>query len=76
MTIRALLETGLYDENEQVAVFGEDVNNTALRFAGTLTNLPADLLESEIFLISAMGESRRDQYHLNKYGWLELWVLD
>jgi hypothetical protein len=74
MTIKGLLETGLYDENEQVAILYGDVNTPHRPYTGRLVNIPAELQNKEITQISAMGESRRGKYNLNKYGWTEIWV--
>lgn len=74
MTIKELVETRLYDENEQVMVLSGDVNTPHRPYTGRLVNLPAELQDLEIIQISAMGEFRRNQFNLNKYGWTEIWV--
>lgn len=74
MTIRGLLEIGLYDENEQVVILSGEVSSPVREFTGRLVNTPAELLGREIEQVSAMGETRRDQYKLNKYGWTEIWI--
>lgn len=77
MTIKELMESKLYDENEQVVVIlniNGDINSLHRLFTGKLSNIPTELQEKIIEQISAMGESRRKTWNLNKYGWIEIWV--
>lgn len=76
MTIKKLMENQLYDENEQVVILFGDVNNPHRPYTGRLSEIPSELHEKEIESISAMGESRRNRWQLNQYGWLEIWIAE
>lgn len=78
MKIKDMVSSGIFDENEQVAVLYTDlshgVNNPFRPYTGRLSNVPEELQEKEIENLSAMGESRREKWNLNKYGWMEIWI--
>lgn len=77
MKINDLQRMPIFAENEQVAVFSEDMNIPhGLLYEGCLCNVPEELLDKEIWAVSAMSERRRERYNLNKYGWLEIWIED
>ena len=74
MKIRELMESPLFDENEQVVILHGDVNNPVRPYTGRIANIPTEFQELEIEQIASMGEHRRSKWNLNKYGWLEIWV--
>jgi hypothetical protein len=80
MTIKRLLDSYLFDEFEQVVILsqsdGNGYNNEYRHFTGYISMIPKKFYNLEIELVSAMGDTRRSQYHLNKYGWTEIWIDD
>ena len=76
MTIKELMENKLFDENEQVIIMYGDVNNPHKEYMGRLLNTTEELHNKKIENISAMGEHRRTQWNLNKYGWMEIWIKE
>ncbi len=74
MTIKELMESELYDENEQIVILYGDVNNPNRQYTGRLSEVSSELHEKKIENISAMGEFRRKKWNLNQYGWTEVWI--
>lgn len=76
MTIKELSKLNLFDENEQVVVIDEDggVNNPIRIYTGRFSEMPEDIIDRKVTLVSAMGKSRIEKWNLNKYGWTEIWV--
>lgn len=74
ITIKNIINLGIYDENEQIIILSGDVDNHVIQYKGKLCDIPDDFMEKSIYQISAMGESRREKYKLNKYGWTEIWL--
>ena len=74
MTIKELMESNLYDDNQQIVILYGNVNNPHRPYTGRLSEVPAELLDKKIELLSSMGESRRSRWNLNQYGWMEVWV--
>lgn len=74
MKIKAIVESKLFDENEQVVILKGDVNCPTRLYTGYLHQIPSEFYEWKIEQISAMGEHRRANWHLNKYGWTEIWI--
>ena len=74
MTIKTLLETNLFDENEQIIILEGDVNYPTVHFKGYLHEVPTELQGLKIEQLSSMGKHRRNQFHLNHHGWTEIWV--
>ena len=74
MTISELLDNKLYDENEQIVVLYGDVSCPHRPYTGRLSEIPIELYKKKIESISAMGELRRNTWHLNQYGWTEIWI--
>lgn len=74
MTIKELMNNKLYDKNEQIVILYGDVNNPYRPYTGKLSDIPSELYEKKIESISAMGESRRNKWNLNHYGWMEIWI--
>jgi len=74
MQIKDLINSNLYDENEQVVILHGDVNNPTREYTGRLSEVPTELQDLEIEMISSLGEIRRTRWNLNKYGWFEIWV--
>ena len=74
MNIKDMINSKLFDENEQVVILKGDVNNPIRPYTGRIINLPEEFQELNIEQISSMGEIRRSKWNLNKYGWLEIWV--
>lgn len=74
MTIKELMESNLYDENEQVVVLYGDVSIPSRPFTGRLSEIPCELHQKRVEAISSMGELRRNKWNLNKYGWTEIWI--
>lgn len=75
-TIKTIVESNLFDENEQVVILSGDVNNPNRHYTGYLYQIPNNLFERKIELVASMGEKRRASWNLNKYGWLEIWLED
>ena len=74
MTIKELMENKLYDEDEQIVILFGDVNCPNRPYTGRLSEIPNELHDKNIESISAMGELRRNRWHLNQYGWTEIWI--
>ena len=76
MIIKELIESSLFDENEQVVILYGDVQNPYRLYTGYLSEIPTDIQDKKIEQISAMGEERRKKWSLNSYGWLEIWMKE
>lgn len=74
MIIKNMIESELFDENEQVVILNGDVNNPKRIYTGYLHKIPTEMFTLKIEQIAAMGEHRRTMWNLNKYGWLEIWI--
>ena len=74
MIIKNLIESELFDENEQVVILNGDVNKPKRFYTGYLHKIPTEIFELKIEHIASMGERRRTMWNLNKYGWLEIWI--
>lgn len=74
MKVKEIIESKLFDENEQVTVLKGDVNCPSRLYTGYLHQIPSELYKFKIEQISAMGEYRRINWNLNKYGWMEIWI--
>lgn len=72
MTIKEI--ANIYDDNEQIVLLSGDVNRPNRHYTGRLCNTPDALLNSQIDFVSAMPESRRKNWNLNRYGWTEIWI--
>lgn len=74
ITIKNIIDLGIYDENEQLVIFSGDVDHPTIHYKGRLCDLPDEFRDKPICQISAMGKLRREQFMLNKYGWTEIWL--
>lgn len=75
MTIKQLIDLGIYDENEHISIFSGDVNRPTRHFDGYLCDIPENLLNNTFESVGAMSERRSEQFHLNnKYGRTEIWL--
>ena len=75
MTIKQLIDLGIYDENDRVSIFSGDVSRPTRYFDGRLCDIPENLLDNTFETIGAMGKLRSEQFHLNnKYGRTEIWL--
>ena len=55
MTIKQLIDLGIYDENERVSIFSGDVSRPTRYFDGRLCDIPENLLDNTFETIGAMG---------------------
>jgi hypothetical protein len=76
MNIKNIVESKLFDENEQVVILSGDANYPNRHYTGYLYQIPSELFDKKVELVSSMGERRRNTWNLNKYGWLEIWLED
>lgn len=76
MTIREYIESPITDEMEQIVILSGTVEKPHREYTGRLYNAPTALKTKEIEWVTAMGEKRRNEYHLNKYGWTEIWLVE
>ena len=74
ITIKNIINLGVYDENEQIVILSGDDEDCTIQYKGKMCNIPDDFMEKSVHKISAMGESRKEKYRLNKYGWTEIWL--
>lgn len=74
MKVKDIMDSKVFDENEQIVILYGNVNTPSRPYTGRLSNVPKELQEKEIDTISAMGELRRTKWNLNKYGWMEIWI--
>ena len=74
MQIKDLIESNLFDENEQIVILHGDVNNPIRPYTGRISDIPINLQKLKVGQVASMGEHRRNNWSLNQYGWLEIWV--
>ena len=74
MIIKDIMESKIFDENEQIVILEGYVDNPKRLYTGRLRRIPEELHELKVELIASMGERRRNEWNLNKYGWLEIWI--
>ena len=75
MLIKEFINCNLYDENEQVVILRGDVNYPTRLYTGYLCEIPDKYMDKEIWVITAMSETRRALWTLNKNGWTEIWLV-
>lgn len=74
MTVKEYMNLPVVDENERVLVVTSDINHRQL-FKGLLCETPAELLEKELWTVSALGASYVEKYHLDRrLGWTGLFL--
>ena len=76
MTVKEYMELPITDEMEQVVIFSGTISHEKKEWAGHAYNIPESYRNKELDFISAMGKERIELYHLNKYGWTELWLSE
>ncbi len=74
MTVREYMNLPIIDENERVLVVTSDINHRQL-FKGLLCEMPAELLEEDLWTVSALGASYIEKYRLSRrLGWTGLFL--
>lgn len=76
MTIKEYIESPITDDMEQIVILSGTVDNVHREYTGKLYEVPTMLKAKEIEWVTAMGEERRSHYHLNQYGWTEIWLVE
>ena len=74
MTVKEYMNLPIIDENERVLVVTSDSNHRQL-FKGLLCAVPAELLEENLWIASALSAPYIEKYRLDRrLGWTGLFL--